>query len=85
MYGGFGADTKSQEHIKEDKTKYLQNDNKTVILFGSELWKLKQRGKGMLEIWQRKVLRKIYGGKKERDQWERRTNNELMQMYCEIQ
>ena len=31
----------------------------------------------------RKVLQKIYGVKKEADQWEKWTNNELMQMYDE--
>ena len=44
---------------------------------------MNQREKGILEIWERKVVRRIYGGKKEGDRWEKRINNELMQMYDE--
>ena len=56
---------------------------KTIILYGRELWKTNQREKGALEIWERKVLGKIFGAKKEGDHWERRTNNELVQVYGE--
>ena len=37
----------------------------------------------MTLVWERKVLRKISGGKVENGQWERRTNNELEVLYRE--
>lgn len=54
-----------------------------IVIFASETWTLGINTQKMLKIWERKVLRKIYGGKKTEDGWERRTNNELAELYHE--
>ena len=53
---------------KKTKLSIYKTIIRPVVLDGSELWKMNQREKGMVEIWERKVLGKIYSGKKERDQ-----------------
>lgn len=54
-----------------------------VVMYGSEVWTLKKREQIMLGVWERKILRKIFGGKKVDGIWERRTNKELQEMYSE--
>uniref|UniRef100_V5GM53 Endonuclease-reverse transcriptase n=1 Tax=Anoplophora glabripennis TaxID=217634 RepID=V5GM53_ANOGL len=48
-----------------------------------ETWKLNVREKETLDIFERKVLRRIYGGRKVGEMWPRRSNEELMEMYGE--
>jgi hypothetical protein len=42
---------------------------------------LKEKEIRMLSIWERKILRKIYGAKKEVKEWKIRNNQELRDMY----
>lgn len=35
----------------------------------------------MWDSWKCKIIRKIYGGKRIKDLWERRTNSELTELY----
>jgi hypothetical protein len=54
-----------------------------AVTYGSEVWTLRKQDQLMLRVWERKILRKIYGGKCEEGQWLRRTNQELNALYGE--
>ena len=45
-----------------------------TVLDACETWTLTKECEQRLEVWQRKILRKIYGGINEQEQWIRRTN-----------
>jgi hypothetical protein len=49
-----------------------------TVTYGCETWVLKETIKNKLMVFERKVLRKIFGSKKERDgTWGIKTNDEL--------
>lgn len=52
-----------------------------TVIFAAETWATDGEMEKKLEIWERKVLRKIYGGVKEGENWRRRTNQELQECY----
>lgn len=60
---------------------------KTIIrpttLYGCEVWTLNQQYANKLLIWERKILRRIFGGIKEGEEWRRRTNEEVYELYKE--
>lgn len=74
----------SAKHIsKNAKKRIYKTVIRPVVTYGSEIWKMNVTERNLLEIFERKVLRRIYGGKKVGDLWIRRTNAELMEMYGE--
>ena len=66
--------------------KLLRNKN---ISTGAKLktyktvWVITKMEQDMILMWERKVLRKIFGGKVENEQWERKTNKELEVLHRE--
>lgn len=54
-----------------------------IVTFASELWILRQTDIKLIEVWERKMLRKIFGAKKIENAWERRTNQELKDLFKE--
>jgi hypothetical protein len=46
-----------------------------------EAWVLKEKGIRMPNIWERRILRKIYGAKKEGSEWKIWNNQELRSTY----
>jgi hypothetical protein len=52
-----------------------------VVLYGSEAWCLTANDEKNLHIWERKVLRKIFGPIRVAGNW--RTNEEVKQLYGE--
>ena len=48
-----------------------------VVTYGSETWTLTKSDENSLRIFERKILRKIYGPVQERDTWRIRYNEEL--------
>jgi hypothetical protein len=50
---------------------------KPVTTYGSETWTLTKSDKNLLRIFERKILRKMYGPVQERDTWRIRNNEEL--------
>jgi hypothetical protein len=48
-----------------------------VVTFGSETWALTKSDENLLRIFERKLLRKIYGPIQEGDIWRIRNNEEL--------
>jgi len=55
-----------------------------VVLYGSEAWCLTANGEKNLCIWERKVLRKIFGPICVAGYWRSRTNEEVRQLYGEL-
>jgi hypothetical protein len=49
----------------------------TSVTYGSETWTLPKSGKNFLRIFERKILRKIYGQIQEGDIWRIRNNEDL--------
>jgi hypothetical protein len=54
---------------------------KPIVMYASETWALKEKEIRMLNVWERKILRKIFGAKKEGNEWRIRNNQELRNMY----
>jgi len=52
-----------------------------VVVYGAETWTLRSKMDRMLMIWERKILRKIYGPTKENGEWRIKTNAELITKY----
>ena len=48
-----------------------------VVTYGSELWTLTMEEERALAVFERKILRKIYGRVKENELWKTRQNDEL--------
>jgi hypothetical protein len=55
-----------------------------VVLYGSEAWCVMANGEKNLHIWEGKVLRKIFGPIYIAGNWRRRTNEEVKQLYGEL-
>lgn len=54
---------------------------KPVVLYGSEAWTLNKKEEEMLLVWERKILRKIFGPLCENGVWRIRTNKEVQDLY----
>lgn len=52
-----------------------------TVTYGCEIWKLGTVRESKLLVWERKILRRIYGGRKVEGEWKRRTNKELQELY----
>lgn len=55
-----------------------------TVLYGAETWVVNKKIENKLLIWERKILRRIFGGQKdESGQWKRRTNENIYEMYSD--
>ena len=52
-----------------------------VVTYGSETWTLTKQDEEKLLVFERKILRKIYGAIKEGEEWRIRMNHELQALY----
>lgn len=73
----------SKEVSKRTKIRIYKTVIRPTVLYGSETWVLNKADQNSIEIWERKILRRIYGGKRTEEGWERRTNQEVLQLYNE--
>ena len=48
------------------------------MIYGSEIWTFTKREETKIQVWERKILRKIFGGRKTEGGWERRSNTDSM-------
>jgi hypothetical protein len=71
--GGLLHILKSKSISRKVKERIYRTIRRPVVIYGSKAWKLNLKEKQSLEIFERKVLRKICGGKKIGQIWERRT------------
>jgi len=69
---------KSRLVSKKSKLKLYWSIIRPIVTYACEVWVLKETIKNKLMIFERKVLRKIFGHTKERDgTWRIKTNDEL--------
>jgi hypothetical protein len=54
-----------------------------VLAYGSETWVLSKSGEANLGVFERKILRAIFGTTNENGEWRIKYNNELYTMYKE--
>ena len=55
---------------------------KPVVMYGPETWTLTNKYERLLNMWERKILRKIFGAVCINEKWRIRTNAELEQATC---
>jgi hypothetical protein len=48
-----------------------------IVLYGAECWTLSRTNEKMVDVFEKKILQRIYGPIKDRDQWRCRFNKEL--------
>jgi hypothetical protein len=56
---------------------------RTVLTYGSEAWTLSKNSENALSIFERKILRRIYGTVQDNGQWRIRYNKELCELFGE--
>ena len=56
----------------------------TVVLYGCETWSLTLRGERRLRVFENRVLRRIFGSKRDEvtGEWRKLHNEELNDLYC---
>jgi hypothetical protein len=55
-----------------------------ILTYGSETWTLTKNSEELLERFERKVIREIFGAIEENGEWRRRYNRELYLLYNDI-
>jgi hypothetical protein len=63
------------------KIKIYKTILKPIVIFGCEAWSMTEKVKTRLNMWERKILRKVYGPVTEQGVWIIRTNEELRELY----
>ena len=74
---------KSKYVSRKTKIRIYKTVIRPTVTYASETWVLKKSETDLLERWERKMQRAIYGGVKIEGQWRRRTNKELEELYQE--
>lgn len=73
---------KSRSNVsRETKIRIYKTVLRPVVLYGSETWAVTRECEEWLRIWERKVLRRIFGPVCENGIWRRRSNEELRNLY----
>jgi len=75
---------RSKAVSKTTKIRMYKTTIRPVVLCGSEAWCLMANGDKTLRIWERKLLRKIFGPICVAGYWRSRTNEEVRQLYGEL-
>jgi hypothetical protein len=75
---------RSKAVSRKTKLRIYKTITRPVVLYGSEAWCLTANGEKNLRIWERKVLRKIFGLICVAGYWRCRTNEEERQLYGEM-
>ncbi|KAJ3644193.1 hypothetical protein Zmor_026863 [Zophobas morio] len=68
---------------KATKVRIYKTVIRPTVTYGSEIWVTGVEEEQTIGVWERKVLRKICGGRKVEGIWQRRTNAELYNLYNE--
>jgi len=75
---------RSKAISRTTKIRTYKTTTRPVVLCGSEAWCLTANDGKNLRIWERKVLRKIFGPMCVAGYWRSRTNEEVRQLYGEL-
>jgi hypothetical protein len=54
---------------------------KPIVMLGCEAWSMTEQDKTRLNMWERNILRKVYGPVTEQGVWRIRRNEELRELY----
>jgi hypothetical protein len=54
---------------------------KPIVMFGCKAWPMTEKDKTRLNMWERKILRKVYGPVTEQGVWRITRNEELRELY----
>jgi hypothetical protein len=76
-----GSIMRSKSISRKSKLKIYRTVIKPTVIYASETWVRKEKEIRMLNVWERQILRKIFGTKKDGNEWEIRNNQELRNMY----
>lgn len=82
-YGMIQKLLKSTYTSRRTKIRMYKTIIRPTVTYGCETWAMKKYDEEKLERWERKMLRRIFGGIKTEDGWRRRTNEELRNIYKE--
>lgn len=78
---GLSKHLRSHFLSRKTKIKIYRTLIKPVLTYACETWTINKRDEHLLGTFERKILRKIFGGNNIDDVWYRRCNNELYQLY----
>lgn len=80
-YGALLPLMKSKDLSKNEKKKIYRTIIRPIVTYASETWTLLKNDVRRLAVWERKILRRIYGPKIENGEWRIRTNEEVLELY----
>ncbi|KAJ8914619.1 hypothetical protein NQ315_015356 [Exocentrus adspersus] len=66
---------------RQTKIKLYKTVIRPIVTYASETWALNKTEQIRLEMWERKILRKMFGGKRTEEGWIRKTNEEINNLY----
>jgi hypothetical protein len=79
-YYALGSIMRSKSISRKSKLKIYRTVIKPIVIYASDTWVPKEKEIRMFNVWERKILRKIFGAKKEENEWKIRNNQELRNM-----
>jgi hypothetical protein len=80
-----------QKHFKSrfvsmaTKIQLYKTDVQPVAMYGAECWTLSRTNERVLDVFERKILLRIYGPVQDMGQWRSRYNKELYDLLYEVQ
>ena len=80
-YYGLHKTLRSGHLSRRTKCTMYETLIRPVVLYGHETWTMLEEDLQALEVFERRVLRTIFGGVRENTVWRRRMNHELAQLY----
>ena len=83
-YFGLSKHFRDKALSRATKIQLYQTLIQPVLLYGSECWAMSQTDETALGVFERKILRKIYGPIIENGEYRRRWNHELYELYPDI-
>jgi hypothetical protein len=72
---------KSREISESTKLKIYRTIIRPIVMYGCEGWTMTEHMEEVLRVWERKILRKVHGPKRDTNGWRIRTNKELQDQY----
>jgi hypothetical protein len=72
---------KSREISESTKLKIYRTIVRPIVMYGCEGWTMTEHMEEALRVWERNILRKVHGPKRDTNGWRIRTNKELQDQY----